>query len=252
VIERDIARSIEGVVFDVDDTLTREGIVEPEAFEAIWALRGRGLRTIAVTGRPLGWAEVIATTWPVDLAIGENGAGWWWREGRVLRSGFFADADPAALERVRARVAAELPGVREAIDQPLRRRDLAFDVGETVRLEAAVVDRLVAIIEREGMRSMVSTVHAHAIPGVWDKARGAVRAMDEVLGIDAERVRTRFLFVGDSGNDAAAFGFFEHTAGVANVRDHLRALPRAPRWIAGADRGRGFAEIVSSLIAGRA
>lgn len=252
MIDPAIARSIEGVVFDLDDTLTRDGVVEREAYDALWALRERGLRAIAVTGRPLGWAEVLATTWPVDLAIGENGAGWWWREGRTLRSSFFAAGDAAALERVRARVASELPDVREAIDQPLRRRDLAFDIGETVRLEPSIVERLVAIIEREGMRTMVSTVHAHAIPGDWDKARGAVRALHGVLGLDEERVRTRLLFVGDSGNDAAAFGFFEHTAGVANVRDHLHVLPRAPRWIARADRGRGFAEIVSALIAGRA
>ena len=99
---------------------------------------------------------------------------------------------------------------------------------------------------------MVSTVHAHAIPGQWDKARGTVRAAAEVLHVDEERLRTRFLFVGDSGNDAAAFAFFEHTAGVANVGAHLASLPVPPRWVATCDRGRGFAEIVRTVLAKKA
>jgi hypothetical protein len=35
---------------------------------------------------------------------------------------------------------------------------------------------------------------------------------------------------------------------VANVREHLDRLPVAPRWVARHERGRGFAEIVETLI----
>lgn len=247
---RDLA-GLEGIVFDVDDTVTRAGVLEREAFIAMWAAREAGLRTIALTGRPLGWAEVIASIWPVDLAIGENGAGWHWREGRSVRAGHWDAGDPAALERVRARLRAEMPEVREAIDQGLRRRDLALDVGELARLDRDSIARLRSLIEAEGLRCTVSSVHAHAIPGPWDKALGAVRAMREALGVDEERARTRYLFVGDSGNDAAAFAFFEHTAGVANVLEHWDAIAVPPAWIAGEDRGRGFAEIVAAVIAAR-
>jgi hypothetical protein len=60
------------------------------------------------------------------------------------------------------------------------------------------------------------------------------------------------LFVGDSGNDAAAFAFFPVSAGVSNVRAHLHALPRPPRYVSEADRGRGFAEIVDYVLRARA
>ncbi|AKF06262.1 HAD family hydrolase [Sandaracinus amylolyticus] len=246
------ARAIEGVVFDVDDTLTKGGIVEQEAYAALFRLRDAGLARIAVTGRPLGWMEPVALLWPIDLAVGENGAGWIWRDGRVARRGWFdAQRSDDVLARVRARVREEMPDVREADDQPLRRCDLAFDVGETVSLSRERIARLVAIIEACGARAVVSTVHAHAMPGAWDKACGTVRAVRDVLGVDEARLRERFLFVGDSGNDAAAFSFFAHTAGVANVRDHLRALPVAPRFVAREARGRGFAEIVDVLLARR-
>ena len=247
------ARAIEGVVFDVDDTLTREGVLEEEAYAALFRLREAGLRRIAVTGRPLGWMEPLALMWPIDLAVGENGAGWIWREGRVARRGLFAPEGEGAqvLAEVRARVRAALPELQEAGDQALRRCDLAYDIGETARVPSARVAQLVEIIEACGARAVVSTVHAHAMPGGWDKAQGTARAASEVLGIGEGRLKERYLFVGDSGNDAAAFAFFAHTAGVANVRDHLHAISVPPRWVARAPRGQGFAEIVAVLLGRR-
>jgi HAD superfamily hydrolase (TIGR01484 family) len=250
----EIARSLEGVIFDFDDTLTRQGVVEEEAFAALYRLREAGLKLVLITGRPLTWAEVLAAIWPIDVAIGENGAGWYRRQGRALRLEYFEEdvgereRQRAVLERVRAHVRAYLPEVREAADAPLRRCDVAFDVGETVKLPASKIDELVRLISACGARTMLSTVHAHAIPGRWDKAEGAVRAGERALGVSRERLRTRWIFVGDSENDAAAFSFFEHAAGVANVRDHAAGLPRAPRWIARSDRGRGFAEIAARIV----
>ena len=67
-----LAAAIVGVAFDVDDTLTRHGRLERAAYEALWALHDAGLRLIAITGRPLGFAEVYARQWPVDAAVGED------------------------------------------------------------------------------------------------------------------------------------------------------------------------------------
>jgi hypothetical protein len=59
---------------DIDDTLTREGKLLPEAFTALWRLSEAGLRVIPVTGRPAGWCDLIIRQWPVDAVVGENGA----------------------------------------------------------------------------------------------------------------------------------------------------------------------------------
>jgi HAD superfamily hydrolase (TIGR01484 family) len=250
------ARDLLGVAFDVDDTLTRDGRVEEPAFQALWRLRAAGLRLLAVTGRPLGFAEVIARTWPVDAAVGENGAGYIQATERALHLGYYtADSEraehAALLAHVRARVAAEAPFAQLADDNWARRCDVAWDVGERVHLPPAQVASLRAVIEQAGARCMVSSVHAHALAGRYDKATGAVLAAN-ALGFELEAQPARWLFVGDSGNDAAAFAFFPVSAGVSNVRAHLSALPKPPRYVSAADRGRGFAEIAEHVLRARA
>lgn len=255
-LDAERCRALIGVAFDIDDTVTRDGRLELVAFQAMHELAASGLHLIAVTGRPLGWVDVLANHWPVDAAVGENGAGWVWREAELPREGYFEPEErrrayPDLFERVRRRVARELPHVKPSIDQRARRCDLAFDVGETVRLPAAEIERLVALIEAEGARSAVSSVHAHAIPGEWDKARGIERAVRDALDLDTDLDRERWLFIGDSSNDDAAFDYFPLSVGVSNVRDYIARLPTPPRYVTSADRGRGFAEMTTHLLGAR-
>jgi hydroxymethylpyrimidine pyrophosphatase-like HAD family hydrolase len=144
-----------------------------------------------------------------------------------------------------------MPQVRPTIDQRARRCDLAFDVGETVRLSGDEVERLVEIIESEGAHSSVSSVHAHVQPGDWNKALGIARAVGQALGIDIADQRDRWLFIGDSGNDAAAFAYFPVSVGVANVTRYLPKLPTPPRFVTDGDRGRGFAEMARYVLEAR-
>jgi hypothetical protein len=66
--------AVAGVLTDIDDTLTHEGGIEPEALEALARLRKAGLPVIAITGRPMGWSEPFARDWPIDAIVAENGA----------------------------------------------------------------------------------------------------------------------------------------------------------------------------------
>jgi HAD superfamily hydrolase (TIGR01484 family) len=253
-LERSTAAGLVGVVFDVDDTLTRGGRVEAAAYQALWQLREAGLLLLAVTGRPLGFAELIARMWPVEAAVGENGAGYVRVTESAVETGFYADeAERAAhtrlLERVRERVAADAPFAHYTDDSWARRCDVTWDVAERVQLTAAQVAQLRRLIESEGARCMVSSVHAHAMVGDYDKATGAVLAGRAALGRDLDAGREQWLFVGDSGNDAAAFAHFPINAAVANVVPHLDALPVRPRYVSQADRGRGFAEIAAHVLA---
>ena len=244
---------IRGVVFDIDDTVTRNGVLEPDAYAAMHRLAGAGFELVAVTGRPLGWTDVIARLWPVRVAVGENGAGWTWVDEAGTHEGYFCDEVERAgqatlLDTIRREAAAAMPHVQTTNDHRHRRCDLAFDVGESVSLPRADIDALVALIERLGARSSVSTVHAHAAPGPWDKAEGVARALRDVLDIDLDGELERWVFVGDSGNDAAAFARFPKSVGVANVREHLDRLTIPPRYVTDSDRGRGFAELASHLV----
>lgn len=253
----ELARTIEVVCFDVDDTVTTHGVLDAEAYAALFALKQAGLKLIAVTGRPLGWAELMARMWPVDVAVGENGAGYIARRGAELTFGYWDDvetrnAQTLKLAQIRARVAQDMPHVQVANDGWARRCDLAFDVNEYASLTRTDIERLSALLVSEGARVTVSSVHAHAQLGNHDKAQGVARAAEALLGIDAEAAKMRFMFVGDSGNDAAAFAWFDVTAGVANVVRYLDRLPTPPRFVAQAPYGSGFAEIARTLLARRA
>jgi HAD superfamily hydrolase (TIGR01484 family) len=250
----DDARRVVGVLFDVDDTVTRGGRLEVAALAALERLGDAGLLRIAITGRPLGWAEVIAHQWPVELAVGENGAGFVHVERDGVTHGFFLDeearaAGRRALERLEARLEVELPEVRRTADHGSRRCDLAFDVGEHTRLPSSTVERLLAIIEDEGLCATRSSIHVHAAPGPWDKATGGLWAIGAALGAPPDAAA--WAFVGDSGNDAAAFARFPLSVGVANIDAHLEAIPVPPRFRTRGERGAGFAELADALIAAR-
>jgi HAD superfamily hydrolase (TIGR01484 family) len=253
-LPRERALDLRGVVFDVDDTLTRGGVVERDSYDALFALRDAGLFRVAVTGRPLGFAEVFAQTWPVDLAIGENGAGWFWRdaEGRLGR-GHFDDSATRAhhrtrLDALRGELLREVPAVREVDDRTLRHTDIAYDVNEHDEHDEATITDLANRIEARGMKTVRSSVHLHAVLSEANKANGTKRAVREVLGVDLDATRNQWIFVGDSANDAPAFAYFDLTAAPSNVAAHLSLLPNPPRYVAAADRGKGFAEIVAHIL----
>lgn len=251
------ARGLRGVCFDVDDTVTTGGVLDPGAYSALHALRAAGLSLVAATGRPLGWAELFARLWPVQAAVGENGAGWYWREGGAVREGYADPPEVRAEQRRRldvleAQVRQQLPHVRPSSDSWCRRCDLAFDVGELTSLPPEEIAALVSLIESAGARAVVSTVHAHAAFGQTDKATGIQAAVRDALDVRLEDEREAWLFVGDSGNDAAAFAWFDLSAGVANVADFLPSLPRAPRYVASLRSGAGFAEIAETVLRRRA
>ena len=65
---------VEAVVSDVDDTITSDGLLYPEALEALYSLKKNGKRIILVTGGSAGWADTYIRPWPIDAVIAESGA----------------------------------------------------------------------------------------------------------------------------------------------------------------------------------
>jgi len=256
LLEARRCRDLVGVVFDIDDTLTDHGLLTDRAYQALCRLAQEGLTLVPVTGRPLGWCDVFARLWPVAVAVGENGGGWVARRDRTVEEGYWDTEDErrqqqAALEALARRAQESIAGLRLASDQRHRRVDLAFDVGEACHLSAAEIGALCDLIHAAGARSLVSSVHAHAFYGSHDKASGTVRALRDVLGRDLDAEKERWLFLGDSGNDAAAFAYFPLSVGVANVRPHLPRLHVPPAFVAEGERGAGFAEIAAHVLAAR-
>jgi HAD superfamily hydrolase (TIGR01484 family) len=261
-LDREEARRITGVLFDLDDTVLTHGVLGRAAFGALWDLHDAGLRLVAVTGRPSGWAEVLVRQWPIDGAVTENGAVFVVREGQgvsVIEDGSAREiADRRArLDDVVVKVRQAMPNVALADDVHARRSDVAWDIGERTKLPEEEIAALGGLVTSLGARTTRSSVHLHASFERDDKASGAIRFVRDRLGEDPGRALYRWAFVGDSTNDAACFAAFHTTFGVANVRRFVLGAtgqPRmsiAPRWIASAERGEGFAEIARSLLAAR-
>lgn len=251
------AAPLVGLVFDLDDTVLDHGELGLDAYRALHAMRAAGLRLVACTGRPSGWAEVVARMWPVDGAVAENGAVAWRKvgPGRVE----LLDPVPAeerrargqALDRLAAEILATWPALALADDVAARRTDVAFDVAERRVVAPAVVAAARAHLRAAGARTFLSSVHLHATFEPSDKASGTVAFLRAAFGEEPTAALGRWAFVGDSENDAAAFASFERTFGVANVRPRLPALTRPPRWIAPSSAGRGFAEVIDAILAAR-
>lgn len=255
-LSADEARSLRGLLFDLDDTVLSHGLLTEAAYGAMWRLRGAGLELAAVTGRPSGWGDVLARQWPVAGCITENGAVSVVRRGETLAREEGCGPEERAqrsrrLAGIVERVKVVVPEARLTDDVGARRSDVTWDIGETVRLPEDRIRAIAREIAAAGARWTRSSVHLHATFDVDDKASGAVRFCVRELGETAGSALARFAFVGDSGNDAACFSAFHTTFGVANVRASLGRLVIPPKYVAAAEMGAGFAEIAEALVAKR-
>ena len=244
------AAKLRGVAFDLDDTLLDHGRLHEATYSALFRLAEAGLSLYGVTGRPAGWAEVLARVFPVQAIVAENGAVVCARRGeRVL----LVDSVSADERRVRDAKLAQLlttfaqsfPDFEPADDVRARISDRTFDIGEFRLVAPERVDEAATFLRGLGARVFVSSVHLHATFDYADKASGAVRVLAADSGLDATAVRHAYAYLGDSENDAACFAAFAVSIGVANLRG--RATLR-PRYITSQPMGKGVAEAAQVIL----
>ena len=260
-------QGLRGVLTDIDDTLTTDGAITPDALAALGALRAAGLAVIPVTGRPVGWSETFAATWPVDATVAENGAVALLPDasqnspernngGRKQLSKIYQQdaatrsANFARMQEVLARIEREVPGAVRATDSPGRECDIAIDHSEFTSLPQAAIDRCVAIMRAAGMNATVSSIHINGWYGDHNKLEGARWIVRTLFGRDLDAEIGQWVYVGDSTNDQLMFQHFPHSVGVANIARFVPQLQHLPRYVAQGERGAGFAEVARALLAG--
>ena len=269
-------RGITGVLTDIDDTLTTNGAITPDALAALADLKAAGLPVIAVTGRPVGWSEPFALEWPIDAIVAENGAVMLSRDIDAEKSCFkhqigfqpnryvgkqlskrYQLSEPgrhenfARMQRVAARVLREVPGTKLAQDSAGRETDIAIDHNEFTHLQPDQIAEVLRIMRSEGMNASVSSIHINGWFGKHDKLQGARWAVRELLQRDLDVEMAQWVFIGDSANDELMFGAFPNSVGVANVRRFEAQLTSLPRYITRAERGAGFAEVAAAVLTAR-
>jgi len=251
-----LRRRIRFVLTDIDDTLTTGGRLTAAAYAALERLSGRGLRVVAVTGRPAGWCDMIARFWPVDAVIGENGAFWFRYDhpSRAMTRRFWLGEAARCearrrLDRLAVEIPAQVPGARVAADQRYRIADLAIDFAEDVGpLPLAAADRIAALFREAGAEARISSIHVNGWFGDWDKLAMTRRLFVEAYGADLGRCRDEVAFIGDSPNDAPMFGFFPNSVAVANIRPFLDRVEAKPAFVTEAEAGAGFVEFAEMLL----
>jgi hydroxymethylpyrimidine pyrophosphatase-like HAD family hydrolase len=95
----------------------------------------------------------------------------------------------------------------------------------------------------------VSSIHVNGWFGTYDKLGMTKILMRECFGIDLDADKERFVFVGDSPNDAPMFRYFPHSVGVANIREFQGRLSAEPAYVCSERCGTGFAELSAALLA---
>jgi hypothetical protein len=270
-------RQLIGVFTDIDDTLTTEGAITPDALQALGALKAAGLHVIPITGRPIGWSEPFARgdpaqgllPWPVDAIVAETGAVAFARHNldgiglqppshlhRQLLKLYQQDTATRAtnyrrMQEVASQVLRQVPGAQLSRDSPGRETDIAIDHSEFTHLGPEQIAQVVRIIQSAGMTATVSSIHINGWFGAHNKLVGARWIVRELFGRDLEAEIDRWAFVGDSTNDQVMFAHFPHSVGVANVRRFQAQLKHLPRYITTSVRGAGFAEVVAAIFQAR-
>ena len=261
------ARGLAVVFTDIDGTITdAAGRIPAAVFAMMERLRDADLAVVPVTGRPAGWCDMIARTWPVRGVVGENGGLAFHRFGdaakgpgaRMVRT-YIQDAAERAAHRTRLTtladaVLAAVPGTALASDQPYREFDIAIDFCEDVeRLPDAAIDKIVGLLSAAGCNVKVSDIHVNAWFGAFDKAGMCQRFARDVLGLDVSGADARrAVYFGDSPNDAPLFAVFPLAIGVANVRDLHARMTTLPAFITQGRGADGFLEAAEQLLTLRA
>ena len=245
------AGGVRALLFDIDETLTTRGKLTAAAFSALERLHARGLRTVAVTGRPAGWCDHIARMWPVDAVVGENGAFYFrFAQGRLHKryreSAAVRERNRIRLAAIGQQIVAAVPGCAIAADQPYRETDLAIDYCEDVPpLPLQAAERIGALMRDAGLHAKLSSIHVNGWFGDYDKLAMARELLGSELNIaDAASA----VYVGDSPNDAPMFEFFLQSVGVANLRRFTAVLDTPPKYITRASAGAGFVELAEHLL----
>ena len=262
---------LRGVFTDIDDTLTTDGAITPDALQALADLKAAGLSVVAITGRPVGWSEPFAAQWPVDAIVAENGAvalrraaedlneiglqrlsnKRWQLSKSYQQAPAIRQQNYARMQQVLAQIEAEVPSARRATDSAGRETDIAIDHSEFTHLPQDAIDHAVRLMRAAGMNATVSSIHINGWFGDHNKLEGARWIVRELWGRNLDAEMDRWVYVGDSTNDQLMFQHFEHSVGVANVARFVPQLQHLPRYVTQGERGAGFAELVQAILANR-
>ncbi len=249
--------SISLIFCDIDDTISHNGKIHANAYNALWKLFESGFTLVPVTGRPAGWCELIARFWPVHGVIGENGGFYFRHASGTMKRFYFQsveerESNQKKLAEVRDKILMDVPGAAVASDQFCRQLDLAIDFCEDVDpLPASDIDKIVDHFHSAGAIAKVSSIHVNGWFGDHDKFKMVKTYCENELSLTWENANSKAVFIGDSPNDEPMFENFKLSVAVENISEFKERLTHLPKYICNEKGGDGFTEFANTLIASK-
>ena len=248
--------NIKFILTDIDDTLTTEGRLKSDAYEAMERLSNKGYKVIPVTGRCAGWCDHIARMWPVDGVVGENGAFFFsYDHVNKKMNNLYSQTEEERrenfklLHEIKDTILRSVSGAAVASDQDYRITDLAIDFAEDVpKLPQHKIDEIVQIAEQNGAVAKISSIHVNCWIGNHNKLSTSLKILKESFGLNDTEIQNNAVFIGDSPNYSTMFGFFKNSVCVANVIDLINCIENPPKYIATEFSGDGFIELTDLII----
>lgn len=249
-------QKISFVLTDIDDTLTCDGQLGPQAYQALWNLKEAGFKLIPITGRPAGWCEMIARQWPVEAVVGENGAFYFRYEPsnqKMIR--YFAidekqqKQNRKKLDEIQQEIFKKFPNAGLASDQFCRLFDLAIDFCEDVpTLPEKQIEEIINVFKKNHAQVRLSSIHINGWFGDYNKLTTALTLLEKEFSISKKDAQKQAVFIGDSPNDEPMFEYFPQSYGVGNIKKFLPQMTHHPQHLCSQDGGKGFAEFAQSLL----
>lgn len=242
------------ILLDFDGTLTYDqGQVYPKILDALKAL-STTYRIWIITGRSLGWADMMINTFPIDGVIGENGAfAFYWDEDRrkikMWQSKHLPCDYKQKLAHLKNQLQVKFPSITFASDQFSREHDIAAVInehGETLSSEQ--MELLLAWARSEGAYAAISNIHINIWFGEYNKAQTVIELFNELYSICNYELCRRSFYIGDSPNDEPMFRLIEASFGVKNVELFLDRLRYKPAAISHESEGYGSYDILRNIL----
>ena len=242
---------IRTVISDVDDTITNDGLLLPEALSALYRVRESGRSTLLVTGGSAGWADIYIRQWPVDAVITESGALMLIRDEGIIRyvENPVLKKDPTFKKR-RENVLRANEGTVLSSDQYCRLYDIAYDLKF---LTSEQKEKLEESVKDNGGRVLYSSIHANVVLGDYSKASSIENFYELYRGhigmedVEFDDFVDRAISFGDGTNDEEMFHLIPYSVGNERVVENAGKFRYLPSHYCNMPGGIAFSEVLYDL-----
>ena len=231
------------IISDVDDTITSNGKLKPNALEAMYKASEKGYRIILLSGGSAGWCEVYLRQWPIFMVIAESGAVMIYKDenGQICyqQNPIITQENLDSRDKLLRMIGEE----RLSSDQYARLYDIAVDLSKVNEKELNDIKSMADVM---GANYAQSSIHLNIWFGDYSKSKGLLAFMN-LCGIDEETLKEESIYLGDALNDEEMFKLIPNSIGMKSVLDKKEEFKTLPKYISSYYGGDGFAEALDNL-----